>query len=63
MAGVLQQARGSGGGADGGDQARGRHGPAGSVRTHHICMSVYIHADVHMQCMDAQKGIENLIAQ
>ena len=32
MAGVRQQARGSGGGADGGDQARGRPGPAGTAR-------------------------------
>jgi len=32
VAGVRQQARGSGGGADGGDQARGRPGPAGTAR-------------------------------
>jgi len=31
-AGVREQARGSSGGADGGDQARGRPGPAGRAR-------------------------------
>ena len=32
VAGVLHDARGSGGGADGGDQARERPGPAGRAR-------------------------------
>ena len=32
VAGVREQARGDGGGADGGDQARGRPGPAGRAR-------------------------------